>query len=87
MQEYLVTMHEIHRYKSGHVRVVRECQKNPNERQIRLLKRVNKEVGYKYTFRGKDYWGRPYTQYERKDEKLSNTAYDVVFRVKFTKLF
>lgn len=83
---YLVTMYRIHRHANGHVSVVSECQKSHNEEQVKHLKAVNKEIGYKYVGRFKDNNDNYYTKYERKDEKLSNAERDVIFRVKITKL-
>lgn len=85
MGEYQVNMYRIDRYKDGHESTSQGFTKFFNERQVKHIKQVNKQVGYKYLGRFNDRYNNAYSLYERKDEKLSNSEYEVIYRVKIFK--
>lgn len=85
MVEYLVDIYKIRRFTNGQV-TSEKVSKVLKESTVKRAKRVCKNVGYKYIGRYKDMYGNYYAQYERKDEKLSNSECEVYFKQIFTKL-
>lgn len=85
MVEYLVDIYKIRRFANEQV-TSEKVSKVLKESTVKLAKRANKNVGYKYIGRYKDIYGNYYTQYERKEEKLSDLECEVYFKQIFTKL-
>nr|DAW67007.1 MAG TPA: hypothetical protein [Caudoviricetes sp.] len=85
MAEYLLDIYKIRRFANGQV-TSEKVSKVLKESTVKLAKRANKNVGYKYIGRYKDTYGNYYAQYERKDEKSSNSECEVYFKQIFTKL-
>ena len=83
---HLVKVQRIHIYPNGNVKVVSESEESYNESRVKAIKKVSKEVGYKYMGRFKDNYGRYYTYYTRKDCKLSTIEYKVMFSVRITNI-
>ena len=85
MIEYLLDIYKIRRFANGQV-TSEKVSKVLKESTVKLAKRACKNVGYKYIGRYKDTYGNYYTQYERKDEKLSDPECEVYFKQIFTRL-
>lgn len=85
MAEYMLYIYKIRRFANGQV-TSEKVSKVLKESTVKHAKRVNKNVGYKYVGRYKDMYGNYYTQYERKDEKLSDSECEVYYKQIFTKL-
>ena len=85
MVEYLVDIYKIRRFANGQV-TSEKVSKVLKESTVKRAKRVCKNVGYKYIGRYKDMYGNYYTQYERKDKKLSDSECEVYYKQIFTKL-
>ena len=85
MVEYFVDIYKIRRFANGQV-TSEKVSKVLKESTVKRAKRVCKNVGYKYIGRYKDMYGNYYAQYERKDEKLSNSECEVYFKQVFTKI-
>lgn len=84
MADNIVDFRRIERY-ADRVKMEPIYTKHLDDKEVDILKRNIKKVGYKYVGRSKDRYDNYYTSYERKSENSTDSC-EVINRVIITRL-
>ena len=86
MGKYLVKTFSTIRKTNGDTIRHEGFSKVVSEKVLELAKQANKEVGYKYAGRGKDWYDNGYTQYKYKPKDLQTKECEVIYIIRIMRL-